>query len=188
MKHLKLQQDVVAMIETNVDDISGEVVSRAIERILSQGAEDAYATFYLGKKARPGINLKVICRKKLVPKLVDLVIQETGTLGVKLSEHKRLIVPRRIVQIPIKLEGYEGNAPVKVSYQDGKILRLKPEFEDARGLAEVLRIPLREVVESVSDQARAYFSVNKYRHGMAHSKFSVHSAATKRRRRSDGSR
>ena len=153
---LKFDRDLVAVIETNVDDVTGEVLSRTIERLLAEGAEDASATPYLGKKGREGFTVKVVCRTDSVEKLAQVLVEETGTLGVKIAEYTRLIVPRRVVSIPFAIEGFHGNVSVKVAEFKGRILRIKPELNDARQIAESQKIPLRDVLEQIANAARDF--------------------------------
>lgn len=146
------------MIETNVDDVTGEVLSMTVERLLSQGAEDAYATSYIGKKDRPGYNLKVLCKKGEVRKFAEIIIEETGTLGVKTIEYTRLAIPRKIVLVPCSIKNFSGKVRVKVSINGGRVLRIKPEFEDAKKLAKSQGLPLRVVLEEISSAAKGYLA------------------------------
>jgi uncharacterized protein (DUF111 family) len=153
---LKFDRDLVAVIETNVDDVTGEVLSRTIERLLAEGAEDATATPYLGKKGREGFTVKVVCRTDSVEKMAQVLVEETGTLGVKINEYTRLIVPRRVVSIPFAIEGFHGTVSVKIAEFKGRILRIKPELNDARQISESQKIPLRDVLEQIASAARDF--------------------------------
>jgi uncharacterized protein (DUF111 family) len=153
---LKFDRDLVGLIETNVDDVTGEVLSRTIERLLAEGAEDATATPYLGKKGREGFTVRAVCGTDSVERLAQVLVEETGTLGVKITEYTRLIVPRKVVSIPFAIEAFHGNVSVKIAGSKGKILRIKPELADARQISESQKIPLRDVLEQISRAARDY--------------------------------
>jgi pyridinium-3,5-bisthiocarboxylic acid mononucleotide nickel chelatase len=153
---LKFDRDLVGVIETNVDDVTGEVLSRTIERLLAEGADDASATPYLGKKGRAGFTVRVVCRTDSVKKLAQVLVEETGTLGVKITKYTRLIVPRRVISVPFAIEGFRGNVSVKVADFKGRILRIKPELSEARQICESQKIPLRDVLEQISKTARDF--------------------------------
>jgi pyridinium-3,5-bisthiocarboxylic acid mononucleotide nickel chelatase len=153
---MKFDRDLVGVLETNVDDVTGEVLSRTIERLLAEGAEDASATPYLGKKGREGFTVRVVCKTDSVEKLAQVLVEETGTLGVKIAEYTRLIVPRRVVSIPFAIEEFHGNVSVKIAEFKGRILRIKPELSEARHIAETQRIPLRDVLDQIASTARNF--------------------------------
>ncbi len=153
---MKFERDLVEVIETNVDDVTGEVLSRTIERLLAEGVEDATATPYLGKKGREGFTIRAVCRTDSVEKIAQVIVEETGTLGVKITEYNRLIVPRKVVSVPFAIEGFHGNVSVKIAQFKGKILRIKPELNDARQIADSQKIPLRDVLDQITNTARDF--------------------------------
>ncbi len=155
---IKFERDIVAVLETNVDDVTGEVLSRTIERSMSEGAYDATSTPYLGKKGRQGNTIRVVCATDSAEKLAQVLVEETGTLGVKTTEYTRLIVPRRIVLVPVSIENFHGNVSVKVAEWKGRALRLKPELAEAKQIADSQKIPLREVLEQISGFAKQYLA------------------------------
>ena len=151
---IKFDRDIVAVLETNVDDVTGEILARVIERLLNEGAFDATASPYLGKKGREGNTVKVVCSTDSIEKFAQILVEETGTLGVKTTEYTRLIVPRRVISFPIAIENYKGNVSVKVAEFKGRILRIKPEISEARQISESQKIALRDVLEQISSTAR----------------------------------
>jgi pyridinium-3,5-bisthiocarboxylic acid mononucleotide nickel chelatase len=157
---VKFDRDLIELIETNVDDVTGEILSRTIERALSEGAEDATAIPFLGKKGREGYTIRIVCPTDSVEKFAQLLVEETGTLGVKTTEYSRLIVPRKTLSIPFAIEGFRGNVSVKVAIFKGRILRIKPELSDCLRISESQKIPLRDVLEQVVDVARGYMAKN----------------------------
>ncbi|MHB8699973.1 MAG: nickel pincer cofactor biosynthesis protein LarC2 [Nitrososphaerales archaeon] len=153
--HVKFDRDVVAIVESNVDDTSGEILGRTIERLMSEGALDATVMSYLGKKGRMGQTIRVVCSTDSTEKFAQVLVEETGTMGVKLSEVTRLIVPRKELDIPIVIEGFKGNVRIKVTETRGR-LRIKPELSVAKQISDSQKIPLREVLESISFAARQH--------------------------------
>ena len=140
---IKFERDSVSIVESNIDDVTGEVLGRTIERLIEEGALDATASTYLGKKGRIGQTIKVTCYPDSVGKFAQILVEETGTLGVKISHYSRLIVPRREVSVPVSIDDFKGNVTVKIAEVRGR-LRIKPEFSEARQISETQKIPLRE--------------------------------------------
>jgi len=156
----RFQRDVVAIVESNIDDITGEVLASAIEHLMEAGAYDTTATTYLGKKGRLGHTIRVVCTPDSAERFAQMMVEETGTLGVKTTEYARLIIPRRTVSVPVSIEGFNGSVSVKIAEFNGKILRVKPELSDAKEISETQKIPLREVLERINSAARIYVSGN----------------------------
>ncbi len=157
---VKFDRDLIALIETNVDDVTGEILSRTIERALSEGAEDATAIPFLGKKGREGYTVRIVCSTESVDKFSQLLVEETGTLGVKTTEYSRLKVPRKIIAIPFAIEAFRGNVSVKIAIFKGRLLRIKPELSDCLRISESQKIPLRDVLEQVVDVTRNHITKN----------------------------
>ncbi|MGI0079458.1 MAG: nickel insertion protein [Nitrososphaerales archaeon] len=155
---IKFERDIVAIIETNVDDVTGEILSRTVERMMSEGAYDATATPYLGKKGRQGNTIRIVCSTDSIEKLAQVLVEETGTLGVKTTEYTRLIVPRRVISVPVSIENFHGNVSVKVAEWKGRVLRIKPELAEAKQIADSQKMPLREVIEKISTLAKQYLA------------------------------
>ncbi len=150
---MDFERDEVALVETNVDDVTGEVLSRAVERLMDEGALDATITPYFGKKGRAGFAVRVTCERNSEDKFASILVEETGTLGVRVTRSIRLIVPRKVRSASISIGRKSRKVRVKVA-KIGKSLRIKGEFEDAKKIAREEKIPLRDVLELVSDQAR----------------------------------
>ena len=149
---LVFERDIVSVVETNVDDVTGEILARTIDRLMAEGAFDATVSSFLGKKGRIGQTIRVVCAKNSAEKFGEILVEETGTLGVKTTQWTRLIVPRKTTHVPVKLGKFNGEVSVKVS-QLNSGLRVKPELEEAKKIADSEGIPLRRVMEIISTQA-----------------------------------
>jgi len=150
---LKLQE--IAVLETNVDDVSGEVVGYTIEKLLAEGALDASAIPVLMKKGRPGFLIKVLAKPKDAERLARVLMLETGTLGVRvLPTMHRYALEREVVQVDVKLAGRDFKPRVKVARELGKLVGFAAEYEDAKKIAERTGLPLREVTNRVEEAAR----------------------------------
>ena len=149
---MDFEEDTIAVIESNVDDVTGEVLSSAVETLMAEGALDATVTTFLGKKGRMGQTVRVACHPDTVLKFSQILVEQTGTLGVKVSEYRRLIVPRTEMIVPVRVGNFSGNAKVKVAnLRSGP--RIKPELEDAKKIAKAADMPLRNVLELILEAA-----------------------------------
>ncbi|MGD0689291.1 MAG: nickel pincer cofactor biosynthesis protein LarC [Candidatus Bathyarchaeia archaeon] len=148
------ESETVQVLETNLDDVPGETLGYALQRILESGAMDAWITPALFKKTRPGQVLHAICEPRDAQKIAEIMIQETGTLGVRFQLWNRITLQREIEKIKLHVSGKIFDVRMKVARDGfGKIVRVKPEFEDIRAIAEVLSIPAREVSDMVMREA-----------------------------------
>lgn len=130
----------VAVLETNIDDMSAELLGFTMEKLLENGALDVFFAPVYMKKNRPGILLTVLAEKQNEKKLVDLILKETTTLGVRRTLAQRYCMERRTV----KVETGHGEVRIKIAETDG-IRKYSPEYEDCRDIAQKAGIPLREV-------------------------------------------
>lgn len=137
-------------LESNVDDVTGEVLGYVVERLMSSGALDVSVIPVTTKKGRPGYVVKVICGVDRVQDLLPVVFRELGTLGVRVSRVGRYVVPaREFKEVKVDL-GREFVIRVKVCRDSGgKVFRVKPEFDDLKSLANELNIPVRELMEKL---------------------------------------
>lgn len=107
------------------------------------------------KKNRPGQIIKVIAEQKDTQHLSKVLIDETGTLGVRVFFCQRHIIPREICTVDLSINGIKEPVKMKVSKDSkGEILRIKPEYEDLKRLAEKTHKPLRELSELAIAKAR----------------------------------
>ena len=145
-----LSQDMVDILETNVDDVSGEVIAHAITRFLETGARDASAMPIIMKKGRPGFLIQVICTSDKSVELAELMARELGTLGVRcLPAVHRFIAKRTIEHVDVEIAGKHRTMSVKFEGMHGEIYSLKAEFDQARDWATELGIPVREVLRAI---------------------------------------
>ena len=132
------------MIETNMDDISPQILGHVMERAFDLGALDCYFTSVQMKKNRPGVLLSILCRAEERPSLSELLFSETTTLGIRSYEVERRALQRKIVAV----ETQYGRIDVKVAQLNGHILKAMPEYEQCRQAARDAEVPLRMVEEA----------------------------------------
>ncbi len=146
----KYGAEVVQVLETNLDDVTGEILGHALQRILDSGAKDAWVTPSLFKKNRPGHVLHAICDPSDAEKIADIMIKETGTFGVRFQQWNRFILQREVGTVKLQIAGKLFEVRVKLAKDgSGKVVRAKPEFEDVRAIAEALNKPAREISDLV---------------------------------------
>jgi uncharacterized protein (TIGR00299 family) protein len=149
-ENCSLSQDTVEILETNVDDISGEVIAHAITRFLKNGARDASAIPIIMKKGRPGFLIQVICTRDTSGELAELMARELGSLGIRcIPAVHRFIAERTIEYVDVEITGKHRTMAVKFGWMDGEVYSLKAEFDQARDWATELNIPVREVLRAI---------------------------------------
>jgi len=147
-----VQQDTVDVLETNVDDASGEVIGEALARFMAAGARDASAVPTLMKKGRPAYLITVIAPQEASADLARLMARELGTLGVRcIPAVHRFIADRTTGTVEVAIAGHTKSIPVKYGWIDGRCYTAKPEFDAAKAWAAELGIPVREVLRAIHD-------------------------------------
>ncbi len=132
------------MIETNMDDISPQILGHVMERAFDLGALDCYFTSVQMKKNRPGVLLSVLSGDEQREILIEMLFAETTTLGVRAYEVERRALERSIVRV----ETQYGPIDVKVAQLNGHIVKEMPEYEQCRQAAREANVPLRVVEEA----------------------------------------
>jgi hypothetical protein len=140
----EMASDVVWVLETNLDNISGEVVGHTTAKLFEAGALDVYTTSIQMKKNRPGVLLSVLAPADLVAKLEKIVFRETSTLGIRRWQACRHKLERRPHSVETALGPIEGKLAV---LPDGG-LSFSPEFEACRRIAGEKNVPLKDVYEA----------------------------------------
>ena len=139
------------LLETNVDDMSAEMLAYAVERLFDLGARDAWFTPVQMKKGRPATMLSALVDDHLEAAAADLIMRETSTLGVRTRPVSRYEAEREIVQFESGL----GPATVKVKSLGGAPFAVHPEYESCRRIAAETGKPLHEVHRIIQTEAAA---------------------------------
>jgi pyridinium-3,5-bisthiocarboxylic acid mononucleotide nickel chelatase len=139
------ETDTVVVLETNLDDISPEVIGFAVERLFAAGALDVFAIPIQMKKNRPGVLLSVICEANKAPELEALLFRETGTFGVRRTTAMRAKLQREIVEVQTPW----GPVKAKRGWRGDGFEVLTPEFEDCARVAREHSVPLRDVYAAI---------------------------------------
>ena len=147
--------DMVDILETNVDDITGEVLAAALASLMDAGARDASAVPLMMKKGRWGYLVRVISSPSDTTRLSKILMRETGTLGVRVTPAvHRLTVARSVETVNIRVNGCECRVRVKIATLEGELISIKAEYEDALECARRCSLPLREVKRIAEDAWR----------------------------------
>ena len=128
----------VALLEANVDDVTAEVLAHTVSVLLAAGAHDAWLTPIVMKKGRPAHTVSVLCDPSAIAATRNVLLRETGTLGVRLSSMRRW--PQRRAETTVEVDGHRIR--VKLAGH-----RVKVEFDDAAAAAAALGVPVRVVLD-----------------------------------------
>lgn len=152
-------KDGIEILETNVDDVTGEVIGNLIESLMKNGARDAAVIPLTMKKGRPGQMIRVVCKGPDSQRLAEQIIRETGTLGVRVIPTKhRITVEREIAEKEIVIAGKQFRIPVKIArLSDGSVIHVSAEYENCRTVAAESGIPLRDVIRIAEEEANRVY-------------------------------
>jgi len=146
------------IVETNVDDVTPEVLAFTVERLLEAGAHDAWITPIVMKKGRPGHTVHALCDESVRARVAEVLVTETGTLGLRAHRVERWPQERDEITVTIEIDGAEHGLSAKLlrsgSDPDGDVLRVDVEFDDAARIARATDRPVREILEMAELAAR----------------------------------
>ena len=135
------QTDEMWMVETNIDDMSGEIFGYVIEKLLDAGAVDAYMTPIQAKKSRPSTLLSAIVPENRLPGVESAIFDQTTTFGIR----KYKVHRSKLTCETIRVTTEYGNVRVKIGKFNGNVKNIKPEYEDCKKIADKKGISLKAV-------------------------------------------
>jgi hypothetical protein len=144
------QEDVVTLIETNIDDMNPEWYEHVMARLLEAGALDVFLTPIQMKRNRPAVQLSIIAAADREADLLQIVFDETTTIGVRTSQMRRRKLERQTVNVDTPY----GPVQVKLAQRGGKILNISPEYRDCQRIAQEQHVPIKEVYQAALQAAR----------------------------------
>jgi pyridinium-3,5-bisthiocarboxylic acid mononucleotide nickel chelatase len=139
------------VLETNVDDLAPEVAAYVLERLLAEGAQDAWLTPIVMKKGRSAVTISVLCAPDRADDLRELLFRETGTLGIRASRVDKRALARESMTVATP----HGSVSVKIGMLGGRPVSIAPEFEDCARVAREAGVPLKDVYDDAARLARA---------------------------------
>lgn len=138
------------LLETNIDDMSPEIYGYLMERLFTMQAVDVWFTPIQMKKNRPAVMLSVLAPRLAELDLIQTIMRETSTLGIRVSPAFRHIAEREVIEFDSTL----GRTKVKVKRFMGNIVSIHPEYEECRRIALERNISLQEVYRIIETEAR----------------------------------
>jgi uncharacterized protein (TIGR00299 family) protein len=140
-----VQGERMLLLETNVDDVTGEVLGHLVGRLLDAGAADAWLSPIVMKKGRPAHTVHVLVAPERAAACERIVLAETGSLGLRRTSVDRAALPRRTTTVDV------GGHPIRLKHGPWGV---KPEHDDVAAAAAALDLPLREVARRAVDIRR----------------------------------
>ena len=139
----------IVLLETNLDDTTGETLGYVQENLLEMGARDVWFTPIQMKKNRPGTTLSCLINETDKTKIADFIMLETSTLGIRVRSVERIEAERTIERFIASV----GEIGVKLKKKDGVVVGVSPEYEDCKEIAMNSNVPLQRVYALVQQEA-----------------------------------
>lgn len=136
------------LLETNVDDLSPELVPDAIDALLSAGAVDAWYASIVMKHGRPAVTISALCEHDALAEVRRAFFENTTTLGLRIRSVARPELDRRVVEVDLAEGG--PTVRVKIGFLEGRPITAKPEHADVVEAARKLDRPVRAVHEDAT--------------------------------------
>ena len=140
------ETDVIAVLETNLDDTNPEMLGHFVETALAAGALDVFYTPIQMKKNRPSVLLTVLCVESEADKFSEMILCETGAFGVRRTAAERRKLRREFIEVKTPF----GKITVKLGKFNEKVVHAAPEFESCKKLAARAKVPLKRVYEAAN--------------------------------------
>ena len=139
----QIAQEPITVLEANIDDLNPQIFGYVMDRLLEEGALDAFGMPVQMKKNRPGMLLTVLCKPEDAANLCSLIFSETTTLGVRRRDEKRQALARKWVTVTTPW----GDVRMKIASMNGTVTNYAPEYEDCRRIASEHRLALKTVMQ-----------------------------------------
>src|SRR5215207_4412974 len=142
-------EDTVYVVQTNIDDASGELVGNLVEQ-LAEVAKDVTVISGTTKKSRPTYLIRIISENARLNNVLELLFNESGTLGARVQEVERIVLPRAIMTVSVDINGNIFAVHIKIVKDSaGRITNVKPEFEDIKVIATKCQMPVKRAMDQV---------------------------------------
>jgi len=162
---LKDYVEEVTVLETAVDDVSGEILGNFVQTLEDEDIFDVQIIPSITKKNRPGHIIKILCNPQNNFDLIYKTLRELGTLGVRYYTTKRVCIDRKLEKSTIELNNKNYELHFKVSYihmPDGiKVINVKPEFEDLKNISKQTNLSIKEILFFCQSEMEKYFGKNR---------------------------
>ncbi|MFW6080371.1 MAG: nickel pincer cofactor biosynthesis protein LarC [Desulfosalsimonas sp.] len=142
----KASADSMMLVETCIDDMNPEIYGYLTDRLFAGGASDVYMIPVYMKKGRPGTMVQVLCEKARKEDMASMILTETSAIGVRYYPVSRRVLERRQIMVETP---FGPVAAKQVCTPDGGV-RITPEYESCRQIAEKKNIALQEVYRAAA--------------------------------------
>ena len=162
---LKKYIEPVTVLETDVDDVSGEILGNFIKNFESENILDIQITPNITKKNRPSYTIRVLCHPEEKFGIIEKILDELGTLGVRISALDRVCVDRKIENKKIEIDNKTYDIRYKVSFieteNEIKIVNIKPEYDDLKKISLDSGFTVKRVLFFAQAQINNVFNKDK---------------------------
>ena len=142
------ESDEMWVVETNIDNISGEILGYTMDKLFESGAADVYFAAIQMKKGRPGTMVSVIVSDINVTAVESVLFEQTTTFGIRKYKVMRKTLAREFREVDSRF----GKIKVKIGRCNGDVKSFSPEYEDCKKIAGEKGIPLKQVYSAVSNE------------------------------------
>ena len=158
-----INNEKMFLIETNIDDVDGEIIGNLIEVLMKEGALDVTIVPGITKKNRPVNIIRILSDIVKTDILIDKLFKESGTSGIRINEINRITLERNIIIIEVAINYSKYDIRVKITRDSSNnIINIKPEFNDLKKIAEIEESSLKAIQELVMFQIFKKFKANSY--------------------------
>jgi len=151
----------LTILETDVDDISGELIGNFIKTLETKQVLDIQVIPSITKKNRPSHVIKVLCRPENSFEIIEIIISELGTLGVRFNTIKRVCINREIIKTKIQINENQYDVRYKVSFfqteKGKKVVNIKPEYEDLKKISTLTGRSVKEILISAQSKLKILY-------------------------------
>ncbi|MFX1321143.1 MAG: nickel pincer cofactor biosynthesis protein LarC [Promethearchaeota archaeon] len=148
----------ITVLETDVDDVSGEVLGNFINNFQKEKILDLQISPSITKKNRPSHIIRILCYPKYKFEIIEKIIKELGTLGVRFTTIKRVCIDRKIEKQMIEINGKNFDLNFKISYIESakgkEIVNIKPEYEDLKRISELSGLTVKKLQTIAKSQVK----------------------------------
>ncbi len=147
-KETSAKQEEQYILETNIDDMNPELYGYVEEKLFEAKALDVFKTAIFMKKGRPGIKLSVLTNEKCEKDVLDVIFEETTSIGVRKFKVEKIMLNREFSKVKTEF----GDITIKKSYYKGKLVKYKPEYEECKTIAKEKNVSIDKIYKAVYKQ------------------------------------
>jgi uncharacterized protein (TIGR00299 family) protein len=136
--------DSICQLETNIDDVSGELIAATMENLLAAGALDVWTTPITMKHSRPAVTLSVMCEPAVSAEIEQIIFGARLTFGIR----KQLLLRSKLAREFVVASTKFGDIKIKVGKLGDKVVNAKPELSDCADAANKHKVSVKEVIEA----------------------------------------